>query len=339
MASARKWLRRAAIALGLGAAALLTVGWTYEHAAEAADAKLKPPGVLVAVGQRRMHLVCAGAGSPTVILEPGAGEFSLLVAPLQSRIAAFTRVCAYDRAGYAWSDPAPEGRSFDARAADLAALLRGAGVTGPYVMVGSSYGGLLARSFVRAEPGEVAGVVLVDAAEEQLVFSHLPLFRGARAAQRGQAVVAEFGVMRLAMAQLAARAKADGRLPADATADEVAAAVAFSGRPSAFRVAADEDSAFDDTPLVERAPGGFGGLGDRPLLVIRHGQPFSGINAPLAVLEPEWPAAQTRLAALSTDSRTIVATRNGHDVAVENPALVADAVRTVVQAVRDGSRL
>ena len=78
----------------------------------------------------------------------GGQEFSLLIAPLQSRIAAFTRVCAYDRAGYAWSDPAPEGRSFDARAADLAALLRGyAGVTGPYVMVGSL---LRRRSLARA---------------------------------------------------------------------------------------------------------------------------------------------------------------------------------------------
>jgi pimeloyl-ACP methyl ester carboxylesterase len=59
----------------------------------------------------------------------------------------------------------------------------------------------------------------------------------------------------------------------------------------------------------------------------------------MAAMEDGWAESQARLAALSTDSRLIVATRNGHDIAMENPALVADAVRAVVVAVRTGKRL
>jgi len=273
MASFGKWLRRIALGLGAFFILLIVAGWTYEHASERADQRFKPPGRLVDIGGRKMHLNCIGAGEPTVVLEPGAGEFALLVTSLHRRIAAFTRVCAYDRAGYGWSDPAPTGRTIDARAADLQRLLTAAGVKGPYVMVGASYGGFLVRSFARQEPHEVAGMVLVDAAEEEVVYTHLPLFQNAVGAQRIAGVLSQFGVTRLLVTRAVNQARADGRMPPDATQDEVAAAIDFTARPSALRTSADESAAYETTPLAERQPGGFGGLGDRPLIVMRHGKP------------------------------------------------------------------
>jgi hypothetical protein len=107
MASWTRWLRRFALGLAVLILLLLGVGWTYEHLSELADGRLTPPGRLVDIGGRKMHLDCIGTGAPTVVLEPGAGEFALLVTPLQRRVATFTHVCSYDRAGYGWSDPAP----------------------------------------------------------------------------------------------------------------------------------------------------------------------------------------------------------------------------------------
>jgi pimeloyl-ACP methyl ester carboxylesterase len=338
MTSFGKWFRRIALSLLCGVIVLVAAGRAFELIAERADRRFKPRGELVDVGGRRMHITCTGAGSPTVVLEPGSGQFSLLVEPLQRRIAAFTRVCSYDRAGYGWSDPAPHGRGFDQRARDLEVLLARGGVPGPYVLVGASYGGFLVRSFARRRPDKVAGMVLVDAAEEGLVYSNLPLFHRAESGQRLSVLLAQLGVGRFTLARMAAQARREGRLP-EARSEDIAAAVALAARPSAVVTALDEHRAFAATPARERRPGGLGDLGDRPLIVIRHGLPFSGINAPLQDLEPGWLAAQARLAALSTDSRMILAAENGHDIAQENPALVANAVRTVIAAIRSGKPL
>ena len=76
---------------------------------QVADSGLQsPPGKLVDVGGRKLHLYCTGHGSPTVILEDGAGSFAIDWALVQPEVARTTRVCSYDRAGYGWSDPGPE---------------------------------------------------------------------------------------------------------------------------------------------------------------------------------------------------------------------------------------
>lgn len=339
MANVLKWLRRAAFGLTGLVIVLLVAGWGFEQWSERSDQRFEPPGQLFDIGGRRMHLHCSGQGNPTVVLEPGAGEFAALVLALHNRIAVFTHVCSYDRAGYGWSDPAPAGRSFDARAADLDLLLRNANVERPYVLVGASYGGFIIRSYARQHPDRVAGVVLVDAAEEQVVFTHMPTMHEAVGSLRIAAFVSRFGLTRLVLHYLANQAKAEGRIPSDATPDVIDAAIALSVRPSAWRTALDENAAYDVTPPNERIAGGFGPLGELPLIVIRHGKPFSGLNAGLADLEAAWGDGQARLAALSANSRVIVATANGHNIAMENPALVADATRAVVESVRTGTPL
>ena len=118
---------------------------------------------MVVVGGHRLHIDCVGQGSPTVILESGLGTMSVDWANVQPEVAKTTRVCAYDRAGTGWSEPGPEPRDPQQIARELHTLLGNAGIDGPYVLVGQSFGGLYVRMYAAQYPKEVEGMVLVDA--------------------------------------------------------------------------------------------------------------------------------------------------------------------------------
>jgi pimeloyl-ACP methyl ester carboxylesterase len=121
-------------------------------------------GGYVTVAGHRMYYECMGSGSPTVVLDAGSPDTSSTWRWVQPQIARLTRVCAYDRAGLGRSAPAPLGhRTAETQIHDLLGLLAAAHVPGPYVVVGHSWGGLLARLFGADAPAETAGVVLVDA--------------------------------------------------------------------------------------------------------------------------------------------------------------------------------
>jgi pimeloyl-ACP methyl ester carboxylesterase len=144
---------------------LAVSGGTYEAIMRAGDAKrYPPPGQLVDVGGYRLHLHCVGQGSPTVVLDAGLGSFSLDWAAVQSQLGTSTRVCAYDRAGLGRSAPPRRGRRTPrTQVRELRLLLAAAKIPGPYVVVGHSWGGLLARLFAYVYPAQTAGVVLLDA--------------------------------------------------------------------------------------------------------------------------------------------------------------------------------
>lgn len=121
------------------------------------------PGKLVDIGAgRRLLLHCVGSGSPTVVLEAGFGADASQWRDVQPDIARDTRTCAYDRAGFGFS-AAPAGvRDARDEITDLRRLLARARIDPPYVVVGHSYGGVLARVFAHLHPTETAGLVLID---------------------------------------------------------------------------------------------------------------------------------------------------------------------------------
>src|SRR5882762_11976985 len=127
-----------------------------------------PPGRLIDIGGYRLHLYCVGEGSPTVVLLHGFGDYSFDWSLVQPAVARTTRVCAYDRAGQAWSDPGPAPRGLQRITDELHTLLARAGEKGPFVLVGHSWGGLIPRLYVRQHRGDVAGVVFVDASHEDM---------------------------------------------------------------------------------------------------------------------------------------------------------------------------
>jgi pimeloyl-ACP methyl ester carboxylesterase len=146
----------------LGMVALLSL--IYAAAASATDPQ--PLGRLISIGNRKLHIHCTGTGNPTVVVENGGAAFSFDWALVQSEVGRFTRICTYDRAGYAWSDPGPEFDTLDQATQDLHLLLTNADVRGPYVMVGHSFGGLLIRFYQAKYPTDVVGMVLVDSSHE-----------------------------------------------------------------------------------------------------------------------------------------------------------------------------
>jgi pimeloyl-ACP methyl ester carboxylesterase len=123
-------------------------------------------GRLIDVGGRRLDVAAAGEGSPAVVLVPGAGQPMAAWGALPGTVAAFTRVCVYDRDGMGRSDPGPRPRAAAFIVEDLHAALAGAGVVAPLVMVGHSFGGLIVRLYASRYPQEVVGLVLVDSAHE-----------------------------------------------------------------------------------------------------------------------------------------------------------------------------
>jgi pimeloyl-ACP methyl ester carboxylesterase len=130
--------------------------------AQAPSQTYDPPGRLIDIAGRKLHLNCAGRGSPTVILVAGGGAFSIDWALVQPKIAKNTRVCSYDRAGLGWSDPGPLDETVEQTVADLHALLNAAGEKPPHLLVGASIGGIFIRAYQRAFTQDVAGLVFAN---------------------------------------------------------------------------------------------------------------------------------------------------------------------------------
>jgi pimeloyl-ACP methyl ester carboxylesterase len=170
MTSRARWLV-APVICGL---VLASIGGMVETVALHHDSDaIAMPGHLYDVNGHRLHMNCTGTGSPTVVLNNGTGEISQSWARITPAIAATTRVCAYDRAGQAWSDGAQHPQDSRAIATDLHALLNAAGEHGPYLIVGHSLGGIYGMAFAAQYPNDVAGLVLLDSSTPEQ-FTTLP---------------------------------------------------------------------------------------------------------------------------------------------------------------------
>src|SRR5215467_6287043 len=145
----------------LPAISLLTVALTAAIFTQQASSPqaYPPPGRMVDIGGRSLHLNCAGKGTPIVILMAGGGAFSIDWALVQPKVAESTRVCSYDRAGLGWSDPGPAEETVEETVSDLHALLRASDERGPYVLVGASIGGIFIQAYQRAFPKDIAALV------------------------------------------------------------------------------------------------------------------------------------------------------------------------------------
>ena len=122
------------------------------------------PGQLLDAGDgARLNLTCVGQGSPTVVFDAGWSDWAPAWAVVQPRVGGLTRACSYDRAGSGFSEPGPMPRTTERIATELHAALHAGKISGPFVLVGSAYGGDHVRAFADLFPSEVAGVVLVDA--------------------------------------------------------------------------------------------------------------------------------------------------------------------------------
>ncbi|QEE28014.1 alpha/beta hydrolase [Terriglobus albidus] len=134
----------------------------FAATAHSQPANPMPLGKMVDLGGYRLHLYCTGRGKQTVVLSPGGGDFSFVWYLVQQQLQSSARVCTYDRAGSAWSDPGPQPLTLRQEAYELERALKLSGERGPYVVAGHSIGGLVMMTFAEGYPDETSGIVLVD---------------------------------------------------------------------------------------------------------------------------------------------------------------------------------
>ena len=279
-------------------------------------------GELIDIGGRRLNMRCAGSGSPTVVLLSGAGETAAVWSWITTAVEPLTRVCAYDRAGRGWSDPAPAPQDGVALAADLHALLQHAQITGPVVLVGHSLGGLYARVHAATYPADVAGIVLLDATHPEM-FTRVPAYPAIYWAYRGFSTLLP-GLARLGLGRIAYRHNYD-HYPASLR----EALLAHAVTPSMARSQRDEWAAI---PAVMAQAEEATTLGELPLIVV----------TALRDQVEQWLPLQRELVTLSTNSVHRVVDHASHMSLLDtqaDAAISAQAILDVIQAVRTGQKV
>jgi pimeloyl-ACP methyl ester carboxylesterase len=287
---------------------------------------------MVDVGGHRLHIYCMGRGRPTVILDAGLGDSSATWDLVQSEVANFTRVCAYDRAGLGWSEPSPEPRTSQNIVSELEALLARLHIAGPYVLVGHSFGGFNQRVFASRHRDQVAGMVLVDS-------SHPDQFDLFPPAARPESILPHLNVgvwtMPFGGPRMWGWCQGDYTFPQEpeAWAHIAPRAIALDCRLSTWRTMRAEEISIRESAREVKATGS---LGDLPLIVLSH-DPEMGAGFPpadAARAELLWTQMQEELKGLSTNSKRIVAKGSGHYVEVYRPELVVGAIEETVNSAR-----
>jgi pimeloyl-ACP methyl ester carboxylesterase len=321
--NAARWIKRSLLGVLLTTSALM-VGCSNI----ANPSNLPPNGTLVDVGGSKLDLFCQGTASgSTVILDAGNGETSLTWTLVQPEVAKFSRVCAYDRAGYAWSEASTNARSVPVMVDELHALLKGAGIQGPVVLVGHSLGGIIARQYAAKYSGDVSGLVLVDSAHEAQ-FQRLPAsVVEATASGLNQLKTAEQLIGLGLSGIVSTMVPLEKRLPADIAEKDCALMLADPKQVAATRRELEELMKGDTPPVAT--------LGALPLVVLSRGKAEAGMDDATTVQkERVWTTMQLELAALSSRTHHVIAKGSGHGIQLDEPQVVIDAIREVWTAQR-----
>jgi len=303
--------------------------------AKARLAKQYPPiGEMVDIGGYRLHMHVEGEGTPTVILDAGAGGIGLAWEFVRPVIAKVTRVVTYDRAGLGWSDPSPYPRDTFTMAVELHTMLVNANAPGPYILVGHSLGGPVARQFAAKYPNEVAGLVMVDSAHEQQM-KHFPEAM-VRMADSMKGMMSVMKLMnRLGLFALKPNLVAigdNGKLSNELVA-QMRGAMASSDSHLEAMIAESESVFAAKTQPVST-------LGDLPLTVISHGQLDANAVPPNLgqqvrdEYEAAWQKLQAEITSLSTRGRQIIAERSGHNIIFDQPEIVSESILEMVKSLQ-----
>jgi pimeloyl-ACP methyl ester carboxylesterase len=304
----RRWTKRIFVGLGALLAIATLSGVTYQWLATRGDlAATPPPGQLVDVGGHRLHLWCTGDGAPVVILDSGLGGTSAGWGFVQPDVTRFTRVCSYDRAGMGYSDSGPSPRTAHRIANELAELLAHSGISGPVVLVGESLAGFNVRVFASEHPDRAAGLVLVDASHEDDVHDVPEMARFVP-------LLSTLGVFRLLGVSFGQRV--ESLAP---SVQRYAQATQF--RAAGYQAAADELIHIGETAAEVRNTRRKLTI---PVLVVT-GARGAGEN---------WRRLQQDEASLSERGCLITAEQSGHVIAIDQPQVVVEAIRTVVHIAR-----
>ena len=306
-----------------------------------------PPGKLYDAGGHLLHLNIKGKGSPAVIFENGSGDFSFIWDLVQPAVSKSTTTVSYDRAGFAWSEEGPFPRTGRQIAYELHEALHHAGIKSPYILVGQSFGGFLVRTFARYYPKEVAGMVLVDALNENEKIKINNQAVRIREMAKGRT---EPPVQTGAIHMDTSSAKENNpltsntslepplnRLPPEDQKMQLWAQTQFNYFKSA---SSEMDWSPEDVADMYKHKGNPNyKLGDIPLIVIAKGKGYYSGLPDSTELEKTRLALQNELTHLSTNGKLIIDKNSGHNIHLEDPATVIRAIEEVLQACRTHTKL
>ena len=315
--------------------------------AMAEDQRILPyakPDQLVDIGGRRINLHCVGTGGPTVVLMAGIFSWSLIWYKTQPVIAQKTRVCAFDRAAYGFSDPASQPQIISEVVEDLHTALNAGAIPGPYVLVGHSLGGLEARIYAQRWPKEVAGMILVDTspAAEGLIDETQPDFDEAAGREKytSYMIHCAFLAMRgpFEPSSLEFKACSSANLPSDTPAEfrkiwpQFFTADYFSAKASLMSGLY--------THVYDGAD--HNRLGSMPMVVLSIERPWD-IDTPAGARLVRsygkfWNDLHQDLARLSSRGVHRIIKGSGHDIQLDNPQAVIDAVNEVLCELQVGAK-
>jgi len=292
---------------------------------------------------RRLNLYCIGSGSPTIVFDAGLANWSQIWGLVQPVVAARTRACAYDRAGLGFSDPATRPGTSANIVDDLHRLLRAASIAPPYVLVGHSYGGMNVRLYADLYRDDVAGLVLVDSSHEDNMLSWLEMYPEPDVMTRFKAQRAE----ETREAQICIDGAKAGFIPGSesylrcvSTGINTRYSPAINAvyyrlqqQPAFLQARLWEDEAFDlDSPeqlrMARRS------YGDLPMIVLTRAMSDGEDGAPI---DPSgWLHLQLHqdLAGLSTRGEQRTVPHSTHDIHMDQPQAVIDAIFDVLAAAR-----
>lgn len=300
------------------------------------EARYPAPGRLVDVGGYKLHIHCRGEGSPTVVILAGSAIPSTYYWLIQDETAKRTRVCVYDRAGYAWSDEGSGDLSPLRQVEDLKVLLSNAGIEPPYILAGHSYGGYVARLYAQSYTGEVAGLVMIDSAHEDQ-WTNFPASIRESAEQMYAGPNKPFNVflmvlLRSLQALLPIENPMANYFPAEVA--EVLTAIQKLHPSIVYTVKAEvSDMALGRSPRIAS-------LGRTPMIVITHGIPVNLMSQSAAAnadFERVNLEMQTRLLSLSSDTKQVFAEQSNHDeIPVKQAGLVVGAIQDLFDGAMSG---
>lgn len=324
-------------------AIVIAAGLIYQFLGLRRDARLyPPPGRLVRAGAQRLHVFEMGEGRPAVVLESGISATCVNWRRVQIAISRFTRVLSYDRAGLGWSDPARTPRTAPQIVEELHAMLHEAAIPAPYVLVGHSFGGLVVRLYAARYSAEVAALVLVDPLRPHewypITAEQKRMLTGGAVLSHWGALLARFGVVRFTLSRLASGSRSLPRAIGRATSSG-------AGLATMERIIGEVRKMPQELwPAIMSHwchPKSFASMGHHLALLpqsvdcIIGGEPLHGIPVTMIVgAESKTKWQPEELPRMADDLTVITAEHSGHWVQLDEPDLVVDAVRDLVERTR-----
>jgi len=295
-----------------------------------------PNGKLVDIGGYKLHIDIKGKGSPAVVMIAGSQAFSFDWSLVMPEIAKVTQVCTYDRPALAWSDPGPLPRTFEQDIYELHTLLQKSGIKPPYILVGHSLGGIIARLFEKKYSGEVRGLVLVDATSEDATLFMNGKIQRLRTLSQNRTIppiktrpdtltkIPSMKDMEEMWRMMGREPKTEppfNRLPKKFQEQRI-----WAMRQPKYLIA-DDGNYWADQFAAMYADSAYS-LGNKPVYVLSGGRDaFSkDTDSTMKAIWLEKLEQKEKMANLSTNSKHIITTKSGHEIHLDEPELVINAI-------------